>query len=123
MTTPTRAHVDLYAVNEEDPHPLEQPEEVEIELMHVRCANTIVVDYDFERNGYRIRMSNSRRDPRFEAGTNALELGAEHEVAFVPAWLEEDWTEADEAEAAKNRGEPVEEPIQGNYGSAGEGGW
>ena len=55
------------------------PSEIVVGLMHVRAANDLVIDYDFDRDGYRIRMSSE--------GPRDREDGQLVEVAFVPAWV------------------------------------
>ena len=47
---------------------------VRIELIDVRAANQLVVDYDFDRDGWRLQMPQEHDD-------NAL-----IEVGFIPAW-------------------------------------
>jgi hypothetical protein len=82
-------HIDLWYPNVDlsAPRTENEPTEIHVGLMHVRAANDIVIDYDFERDGYRIRMrrSEDRSAPR-EPDKCQLE-----EVAFVPAWLEGDY--------------------------------
>lgn len=83
MEPPHRKQIDLWYPNVPtlDRTP-EQPTEVEISLMHVRAARSIVVDYDFARDGYRIRMASVGQ---WEADDKVCDP-KEVEVAFVPAW-------------------------------------
>jgi hypothetical protein len=58
-----------------------QPQAVEVQLEDVRAANSISIDYDFERDGYRIRM------PSKFSWNVGEELDPElKEVAFIPSW-------------------------------------
>ena len=72
-------------------------QEIEVGLEDVRAANSIVIDYDFDRDGYRIRMTNTRREP------GGGEEGAYREVAFIPSRIEVEWTAEDEAAATKDQ--------------------
>ena len=78
MSAHRRMQVDLWYPTADD------PKEVEISLMAVRAANSIVVDYDFRRDGYRIRMSTIFE---WEADDEVCDEGLV-EVAFIPAWVE-----------------------------------
>ena len=59
----------------------EQLQQVRIDLECVRSANSIVIDYDFERDGYRIRMPSKFSWNDGEKIDEQLK-----EVAFIPAW-------------------------------------
>lgn len=61
----------------------DQPTEVRIDLIAVRAADCIVVDYDFDRDGYRVRMPTIREWGEFD---DDLEDEGLVEVAFIPAW-------------------------------------
>lgn len=61
----------------------DQPEAIEIGLVHVRAADTIRVTYDFDRDGYVISMK-----PTVDKGGWSEEVGDWEERAFVPAWNE-----------------------------------
>lgn len=64
--------------------------EIEVGLCDVRAANSIVVDYDFDRDGYRIRMQRFPEPVISETcidGVTHIETAEDLiEVAFVPAW-------------------------------------
>lgn len=77
-----RQFVELWYPRTDDPSRTpDHPTEVEVDLMDVRAADSILIDYDFERDGYRIRMAtvhewsleDEDRDPKYV------------EVAFVPS--------------------------------------
>lgn len=63
---------------------------VEVGICDVRAANSIVVDYDFDRDGYRIRMLKYPQEERVvkeEGDFVQVECVDELvEVAFIPAW-------------------------------------
>lgn len=59
----------------------QQPQQVNIGLLCVRAANSITVDYDFDRDGYRVRMPSKFRWNCGEEQDDQLK-----EVAFIPAW-------------------------------------
>ncbi len=54
---------------------------VEIGLVDVRSADNILIDFDFERNGWRIRMDHAY-------GSEIVE--EKQEVAFIDAWNEDE---------------------------------
>lgn len=54
------------------------PRYVRVDLDHVRAANTLLIHYDLDRDGWVIEQPIPTTD-----GTEPLE-----EVAFVPAWTE-----------------------------------
>lgn len=64
----------------------EQPQEIEIELVDVRAADSILVSYDFDRDGYVIKQAS-----RFCWNSEDLVCDADwQEVAFIKAWQRED---------------------------------
>ena len=62
----------------------DQPTVIRVGLVDVRAADDILIDFDFDRNGYRIRMETGR-DPNGEE-TRETQLV---EVAFVPAQIKD----------------------------------
>jgi hypothetical protein len=81
--TRTIQAVDLWYPRLDGSRTPDQPTEVRIGLMDVRAADDIVIDYDFDRDGYRIRM------PTIHAWDIDDEVCDEGlvEVAFIPAWV------------------------------------
>ena len=78
-----REHVDLWYPMVKDPKRTpDHPTEVEIELVDVRAANSVVVDYDHHRDGYRIRMASKLE---WEADDLVMDEVLV-EVGFIPAW-------------------------------------
>lgn len=64
------------------------PNEVIVGLTHTRAADDVVVSFDFERNGWVIRMDRgywTNGDP-YDEWTTTEERA---EVAFLPAWNDE----------------------------------
>lgn len=59
----------------------DEPTAVRIGLEDVRAADDIVIDYDFDRDGYRIRMPTVHEWTCSGPGDEGLV-----EVAFVKAW-------------------------------------
>jgi len=59
--------------------------DVRIELMHVRAADVLIVRYDFERDGWSIRMDKTK-----DLGGLMTVIEEAQEVAFVPAWNEDE---------------------------------
>lgn len=57
---------------------------VEITLVHVRAARTLRIEYDFERDGYRVQAEVLPPDERDDAPPPDQTEWIE--VAFVPAW-------------------------------------
>ena len=58
---------------------------VHLGLMHVRAADNLIIEFSGSRNGWVIRMDRTRDDGgMMEVVEEAVE------VAFVPAWLEDD---------------------------------
>ena len=72
------AHVDLWYPSRDKPAP-----RVTIELNDIRAANSIAIEYDFERDGYVVRM-----DKTINLGSIMDVVEKNVEVAFIPAWLE-----------------------------------
>jgi hypothetical protein len=69
----------------------DNPNEVEIGLMDVRAADTILVRYDFERDGWSILQAST-----FEWGKDGAKLDSDwQEVAFIEAWARENEQRAD----------------------------
>ncbi len=62
-----------------------QPVEVHIELDDVRAADALIVRYDYERDGWSIRMDRTK-----DLGSMMEVVEPNVEVAFVPAWNEVD---------------------------------
>lgn len=73
--------VDLWYPRNED-SPIKR---IRITLMDVRAANNLVIDYDFDRDGWRIQMPTVHQwtAEQVAAGEDDDRL---QEVAFVPAW-------------------------------------
>lgn len=83
--TPKTAHVDLWYPRVGIPNRTDdQPTEVRVDLVDVRAANSIVIDYDFGRDGYRVRMSTIHE---WDADDEVMDEGLV-EVAFIPSWVE-----------------------------------
>jgi hypothetical protein len=61
----------------------DQPTEVHVSLIDVRAADRIIIDYDFVRDGYRIRMATVHEWEPDDPNIGDPKLV---EVAFVPAW-------------------------------------
>ena len=80
---PDGVHVDLWYPSNDNSN----PPRVHVGLMHVRAAMDISVEYDFDRDGYVIRMDKTRDFPN-GGGCEVIEEAVE--VAFIPAWLEEE---------------------------------
>lgn len=57
---------------------------IEIELMSVRAANSILVEFDFDRNGWKVSMATKNSWTEEEAA-GGCDPGYE-EVAFINAW-------------------------------------
>jgi hypothetical protein len=73
-------HVDLWYPGVED-----NPEYLQIGLMHVRAADDIRIHYDFERDGYVIEQAST-----FRWDINDRECDPDwQEVAFIKAWARE----------------------------------
>ena len=77
-------HIDLWYPRT-GPHTPEEPTSVRIGLVDVRAADDIVIDYDFERDGYRIRMATIHEWSDVEEMEKVGEGLVE--VAFVPSWV------------------------------------
>ena len=78
-----RLHIDLWYPGVKDPkRTADHPTEVEVELVDVRAANAILIDYDFERDGYRIRMDSVLSWAADDDVCDPKPV----EVAFIPAW-------------------------------------
>ncbi len=61
----------------------QNPKRVEIELVDVRAADSLTVEFEFERDGWVLRMDRSR-----DRGSWMEVIEEKVEVAFVPAWNE-----------------------------------
>ena len=58
-----------------------RPTKIEVGLEDVRAADTIEIEFDFDRNGYVIRMDETKD------GDGMMEtLQEKIEVAFIPSW-------------------------------------
>jgi hypothetical protein len=81
--------VDLWYPNVPDdpnvPRTFDHPKVVEVGLMHVRAADSIRIEYDFDRNGYTIKQASRFQ---WEADDAACDSDWQ-EVAFVQAWARE----------------------------------
>lgn len=77
------AEVELFYPRNNDPaRTAAQPTRVRVGLSDVRAADDMIIDYDFERDGYRIRMATVHEwDPNDTVMDPKLV-----EVAFVPSW-------------------------------------
>jgi hypothetical protein len=62
-----------------------EPTEIRVGLVDVRAADDIVIDYDFERNGYRIRMATIHD---WHPDDKECDEGFK-EVGFIPAYIDE----------------------------------
>lgn len=62
-------------------------QEIVVELTDVRAADALHITYDFDRDGYRIGMDQTRFEI-FEEGDRLTTLKENVEVAFIPAWNE-----------------------------------
>lgn len=71
-------HVDLE-------YPQSPSDGIDIALVHVRAARNIRVHYDFDRDGYVVTAPSYGGDAEFK-----MESETWTEVAFVPAWDEQD---------------------------------
>jgi hypothetical protein len=81
---PLRSRIDLWYPRVEDTERTpDHPQEVEVDLIDVRAANSLVIDYDFDRDGYRLRMSTVFE---FDSADGEPDEGLV-EVGFVPAWV------------------------------------
>ena len=86
MTTPHEKHVNLwYPRNTGMPRTADEPTSVRVGLMDVRAADDLIIDYDFDRDGYRVRMATVHE---WEPDDTVLDPKLV-EVAFIPAWVEE----------------------------------
>lgn len=81
-----RKLVTLWYPRNDQKRDAEQPQEIEIELMDVRAADSILVSYDFDRDGYVIKQASRfywpAEDPVCDPDWK--------EVAFIKAWQRED---------------------------------
>jgi hypothetical protein len=57
------------------------PDKIVVDLMDVRAADSIEISYDFDRDGWVIKM-----DKTFKADGYMEVLEEKQEVAFIPAW-------------------------------------
>ena len=77
-----RQHVDLWYPRNDDPLRTEnEPTQIVVGLTDVRAANDIYIDYDFERDGYRIRKATVFEWPITDMFCDPVLV----EVAFVSA--------------------------------------
>lgn len=61
----------------------ERPKQICIELWDVRAADSLLIEFDFKRNGWVIRMDKTKET------LGMMEVVEEKvEVAFIPAWNE-----------------------------------
>lgn len=58
---------------------------IEIMLSHTRASDSILIEFDGDRNGYVIRMDKTK-----DMGNYSEEIEHKVEVAFIPAWNEVD---------------------------------
>lgn len=82
-----RLHVPLWCPRTEDPErTFNHPISVEIDLVCVRAADSIRIEYDFERDGYSIKQAS-----KFEwAEDDEVQDPDWQEVAFVGAWARDE---------------------------------
>ena len=77
----TEHHVDLWYPRTDDPNRTsDHPTSVRVGLMDVRAADDVVIDYDFDRDGYRIRMSADVDAPLVEVAFVASSVDEERAV-------------------------------------------
>ena len=69
----------FYPRSTDIPRSEDQPITIHVGLDDVRAADDMVIDYDFDRDGYRIRMVRERREDNVDHDVELVE------VAFVPA--------------------------------------
>ena len=62
-----------------------KPSKLTIAMYHVRASSNLVIEFDADRDGFVIRMDRTRDD---DGCSEVVEKNVE--VAFVPAWLEEE---------------------------------
>jgi hypothetical protein len=76
--------IDLFYPRNDDPSRDEsRPTSVRVGLSDVRAADDLIIDYDFERDGYRIRMATVHEwEPEDQIMDPKLV-----EVAFAPSWI------------------------------------
>lgn len=60
-----------------------RPKSVHVHLVDVRAADALKIEFDFDRDGWSIRMDRTR-----DVGYSAELVRENEEVAFVPAWNE-----------------------------------
>jgi hypothetical protein len=77
-------NVDLWYPRLDKSRKSDEPTEIRIGLMDVRAASDILIDYDFDRDGYRIRMPTIFE---WKLDDEVCDEGL-IEVAFIPAWVD-----------------------------------
>lgn len=75
-------HLEWMYPNIYDKEPLDK---LTVSLYHTRAANSFTIEFHSERNGFVIRMDKTKDT---ESGCETVEKDVE--VAFIPAWLEDD---------------------------------
>jgi hypothetical protein len=76
--------VDLWYPRNPGPRTADEPTSVRISLMDVRAADDLIIDYDFDRDGYRVRMATVHEWEPDETEFDPKLV----EVAFIPSWVE-----------------------------------
>jgi len=85
MKQPHEKHINLwYPRNTKLPRADDQPASIRVGLMDVRAADYLIIDYDFDRDGYRVRMATVHE---WEPDDPVMDPKLV-EVAFIPAWVE-----------------------------------
>lgn len=76
---------DTIKVDLEYPRSEGRAKKIIVSLIDTRAADSIVIEYDFERDGWVIKMDETR-----EVDWGMEVVKPEQEVAFIPAWNEKD---------------------------------
>lgn len=79
ITTKPSDSIDLWYPSAFD----EIPKEIRVGLAHVRAANDLLISYDFDRDGWVIKMT-----PTSDDSGMLEEIGPAEEIVFIDAWLE-----------------------------------
>lgn len=102
---------DEIAVELSYPRLPENPTRVRIELIDVRAADDLLIEYDFERDGWVIR-----QEPVVERGCFLEPAGEPQEVAFVEAWGLESSDDNSEEHSEANDVQLVDDTAHKAYG-------
>ena len=74
--------IELYYPRVEKERTDDEPQAVKVGLTDVRSANDILIEYDFERDGYKISMASKLT---WDAKDTVCDP-CYKEVSFIPAW-------------------------------------